>query len=216
MAFREVSVIQVKEALRRWLQGAGERPIAHGAGLSRGSVRRYITAAQTLGVDRDGGEAQLTDELIGQICELVRPSRPDGPVGDGPLARSLQPAAQSFFHLDHRYLPECHRASSATRRRRPAEPLFGRGRWTLRVVLRLAIGVVPCHWQNRASRHRCGSSAGIGGTFVRQHVLDRADGQHHEGERRLGGVKAVGPVDDEAHAPVEALVPGVVHAKANG
>lgn len=78
MAFREVSVIQVKEVLRRWLQGAGERPIAHGAGLSRGAVRRYITAAQTLGVERDGGEGQLTDELIGQICELIRPSRPDG------------------------------------------------------------------------------------------------------------------------------------------
>jgi transposase len=79
MAFREVSVIQVKEVLRRWMQGAGERPIAHGAGLSRGAVRRYITAAQTLGVDRNGDEAtQLTDELIGQICELVRPSRPDG------------------------------------------------------------------------------------------------------------------------------------------
>ena len=78
MAFREVSVIQVKEALRRWLQGAGERPIAHGAGLSRGAVRRYITAAQTLGVDRGGGEEQLTDELIGQVCELVRPTRPDG------------------------------------------------------------------------------------------------------------------------------------------
>ena len=78
MAFREVSVIQVKEALRRWLHGAGERPIAQGAGLSRGAVRRYVTAAQTLGVDRCGGEEQLTDELIGQICELVRPSRPDG------------------------------------------------------------------------------------------------------------------------------------------
>lgn len=78
MAFREVSVIQVKEALRRWVHGAGERPIAHGAGLSRGAVRRYISAAQTLGLDRRGGEEQLTDELIGQICELVRPSRPDG------------------------------------------------------------------------------------------------------------------------------------------
>lgn len=78
MAFREVSVIQVREALRRWLQGAGERPIAHGAGLSRGAVRRYITAAQTLGAERGGGEEQLTDELIGQICELVRPTRPDG------------------------------------------------------------------------------------------------------------------------------------------
>src|SRR5579863_3630424 len=78
MAFREVWVIQVKEVLRRWLQGAGERPIAHGAGLSRGAVRRYITAAQTLGVDRAGGEEQLSEELIGQICELVRPTRPDG------------------------------------------------------------------------------------------------------------------------------------------
>ena len=78
MAFREVSVIQVREALRHWLQGEGERPIARGSGISRGTARRYITAAQMLGVDRAGGEDQLTDELIGQICELVRPSRPDG------------------------------------------------------------------------------------------------------------------------------------------
>ncbi len=78
MAYREVSVVQVREALRRWLQGAGERPIARAAGISRGTARRYITAALTVGVDREGGEEQLTDELVGQICELVRPSRPDG------------------------------------------------------------------------------------------------------------------------------------------
>jgi DNA-binding CsgD family transcriptional regulator len=71
-------VVQVREALRRWLQGAGERPIARAAGISRGTARRYITAALTVGVDREGGEEQLTDELVGQICELVRPSRPDG------------------------------------------------------------------------------------------------------------------------------------------
>ena len=88
MAFREVSVVQVREALRRWLQGAGERPIARAAGISRGTARRYITAAGTLGVDRKGGEEQLTDELIGQICELVRPSRPDG---HGEAWRSLAP-----------------------------------------------------------------------------------------------------------------------------
>ena len=93
MAFREVSVIQVKEVLRRWLQGAGERPIAHGTGLSRGAVRRYITAAQTLGLGRNGGEEQLTDELIGQICELVRPSRPDG---HGEAWRSLAAREQEI------------------------------------------------------------------------------------------------------------------------
>src|ERR1700722_8190336 len=78
MAFREVSVVQVKEALRRWLHGDGERPIARGVGIDRKTARRYLAAAVELGVDRDGGEGQLTDELIGQVLERVRPHRPDG------------------------------------------------------------------------------------------------------------------------------------------
>jgi transposase len=78
MAFREVSVVQIKEALRRWLKGEGERPIAHGVGIDRKTARRYIAAAIELGVDRDGGEDQLSEELIGQLVERVRPHRPDG------------------------------------------------------------------------------------------------------------------------------------------
>jgi transposase len=78
MAFREVSVVQVKEALRRWLKGEGERPIAHDVGIDRKTVRRYIAAAIELGVERSGGEAQLSDELIGQVVAQVRPHRPDG------------------------------------------------------------------------------------------------------------------------------------------
>jgi transposase len=78
MAFREVSVVQIKELLRRWLHGDGERLIARGVGVARATARKYIEAALELGVDRSGGEDQLTDELIGQICERVRPRRPDG------------------------------------------------------------------------------------------------------------------------------------------
>ena len=78
MAFREVSVVQVREALRRWLKGDGERPIAQGVGVDRKTARRYITAAVELGVDRCGGEEQLTDDLIGQVVERVRPCRSDG------------------------------------------------------------------------------------------------------------------------------------------
>lgn len=78
MAFREVSVVQVREALRRWLRGDGERPIAAGVGVDRKTARRYIAAAVELGVDRAGGEEQLSDELIGQVVERVRPHRPDG------------------------------------------------------------------------------------------------------------------------------------------
>lgn len=78
MAFREVTVVQVKQVLRGWLRGEGERTAAKRAGVARMTARNYITAAVELGLDRCGGEGQLSDELVGQICERVRPRRPDG------------------------------------------------------------------------------------------------------------------------------------------
>jgi hypothetical protein len=78
MAFREVTVVQVKEALRRWMRGEGERTVARGVGVDRKTAKRYIAAAIGLGVERGGGEEQLTDELIGQLVEQVRPNRTDG------------------------------------------------------------------------------------------------------------------------------------------
>jgi len=78
LTFREVTVVQVREVLRRWLRGQGERPAATGAGVDRKTARRYIAAARELGVVRNGDESQLSDEVIGQVCEAVRPVRPDG------------------------------------------------------------------------------------------------------------------------------------------
>ncbi len=81
MAFREVTVVQIREALRRWLRGEGERTIARAVGVDRKTARRYIAAAVRLGVDRTGGEGQLTDELVGRLVEAVRPHRTDGHSG---------------------------------------------------------------------------------------------------------------------------------------
>ncbi len=78
MAFREVTVVQIKEAIRRWMRGEGERTVAREVGVDRKTARRYIAAAIELGIERSGGEEQLTDELIGQLVERVRPHRPDG------------------------------------------------------------------------------------------------------------------------------------------
>jgi transposase len=71
-------VVQVREALRRWLRGDGERPIAQAVGVDRKTARRYIAAAVEVGLERCGGEEQLTEELIGQVVERVRPRRSDG------------------------------------------------------------------------------------------------------------------------------------------
>jgi hypothetical protein len=39
------------------------------------TAARYIRAAQEAGLARDGGEAQLTDGLIGLVVAAVRPAR---------------------------------------------------------------------------------------------------------------------------------------------
>jgi DNA-binding IclR family transcriptional regulator len=83
MAFREVAVVEVREVLRAWLSGAGLRKVAERAGVDRKTARRYVEAAQTAGLVRDGGEVQLTDGLIGQVVEPVRraPGRARAPRG---------------------------------------------------------------------------------------------------------------------------------------
>ena len=78
MAFREVQVFEVREVLRLWLRGEGVRATERLAGVDRKTVRRYLAAAQELGLVRDGGEQQLSDEFMGSVVEKVRPHRSDG------------------------------------------------------------------------------------------------------------------------------------------
>ncbi len=78
MAYREVSVFEIKEVLRLWLRGEGYRSIDRLSGVDRKTVRRYVEAAVEAGLVRDGGEGQLNDVVIGLVCERVRPVRPAG------------------------------------------------------------------------------------------------------------------------------------------
>ena len=79
MAFREVRVHEVREVLRHWVDSElGQRPIAERAGVDRKTARRYIDAALELGVCREGGLEQLTDELVGAVINAVRPDRAQG------------------------------------------------------------------------------------------------------------------------------------------
>jgi transposase len=78
MAFREVRVFEVREVLRLWLAGEGFRSVERLAQVDRKTVRRYVAAAEAVGVVRDGGEVQLTDAVIGMVVEAVRPHRCDG------------------------------------------------------------------------------------------------------------------------------------------
>ena len=69
---------EIREVLRAWLSGAGLRRVAEQAGVDRKTARRYVEAAVEAGLARDGGAGQLTDELVGQVAQVVRPARPGG------------------------------------------------------------------------------------------------------------------------------------------
>jgi len=78
VGFREVSVVVVREILRLWLGGHGYRSIARLALVDRKSARRYVETAIAAGLDRERGEGQLTEELLGQVVGAVPAGRPPG------------------------------------------------------------------------------------------------------------------------------------------
>lgn len=73
MAYREVTMIEIKEVLRQRLAGRPKKRIAFEVGLDPKTVRRYLAAAEGLGFREDGGEEQLTDEFILELVDALRP-----------------------------------------------------------------------------------------------------------------------------------------------
>lgn len=78
MGFREVSVVEVRDVLRAWLEGHGLRKAAERAGVDRKTARRYVAAAEAAGLSREAGVEAVTDDLVGAVVEAVRPARPNG------------------------------------------------------------------------------------------------------------------------------------------
>ena len=78
MAFREVRVFEIRELLRLWAAGQGVRAIERLVGLDRKTVRRYVAAAEALGLARGAADEVLSDVFVARVAALVRPARTDG------------------------------------------------------------------------------------------------------------------------------------------
>jgi transposase len=80
MAFREVTMLEVKEVLRLWLLGVPKKQIAEQLGFDVKTVRRYLAAAKVHGAEATHGLAALDDELIAAVVAATHPStgRPRG------------------------------------------------------------------------------------------------------------------------------------------
>lgn len=76
MAFRELSVVEIREILRRWQRGDGFRTVALDVGTDRKTVRRYVDAAKQRGLSRAAGGRVLDDDLLAEVIAAILP----GPV----------------------------------------------------------------------------------------------------------------------------------------
>jgi transposase len=73
MAYREVTMVEVKEVLRLWLAGGKKKRIAAQLGLDAKTVRRYIAGAERCGLVPKGS-SELTDEKLAEVLLALRSS----------------------------------------------------------------------------------------------------------------------------------------------
>jgi len=73
MSYRELTMIDVKEVLRRWTAGQSNREIAKATGVDRKTVARYVAMAKTLGV---GSEHVFDDHAVHEVAQAVQ-ARPE-------------------------------------------------------------------------------------------------------------------------------------------
>ena len=67
MAYREITMIEIKEVLRRWVSGIPKKRLAAQLGLDPKTVRRYVKEAENCGVRLENGLAGLTDDRVSAV-----------------------------------------------------------------------------------------------------------------------------------------------------
>jgi transposase len=89
MAYKEVSRVEITEVIRRWQDGSGIREIARATGLARNTIRKYILAAQSCGLARDGPPPTES-----QLITMVQLNRAGPHQAAIPTHRVLEPWAE--------------------------------------------------------------------------------------------------------------------------
>jgi transposase len=78
MSYRELTMIDVKEVLRRWVAGQSARQIARETGTDRKTVARYVRSAEALGVPRTTTPSdEDVARVVGAVQSRVEPAPSD-------------------------------------------------------------------------------------------------------------------------------------------
>jgi transposase len=88
VSFRELTMIEVREVIRRWHAHRSMREIARETGLDRKTVRRYIEVLRELGVARDA--AVVDDALVHAVSARIQ------------VRAAQEPSVERVQLFDHR------------------------------------------------------------------------------------------------------------------
>src|SRR5882762_7973823 len=76
MGYRELSRMEAIEVVRRWQMGESQRAIARGSGVARETVKKYLGAAEELGLAANGPppteEQVVRLEIRDEVAEADR------------------------------------------------------------------------------------------------------------------------------------------------
>jgi transposase len=80
MAYREITMLEIKEVLRQLLLGTGKKKIADRLGIDPKTVQRYWRIAEAQGVKRSDGLDALTEGVVAAVVTAATtvPGRPHG------------------------------------------------------------------------------------------------------------------------------------------
>lgn len=70
--YREVTMIEIQEVLRLWLDGVPKKRIARRLGCDPKTVRRYVRAAEAEGATPEAGVQWLTEERLGVVLRRLK------------------------------------------------------------------------------------------------------------------------------------------------
>ena len=95
MAYWEVRVVEICLILTLWLRGGGKKSIGLRVGMDPKTVRRYVERATSLGLRRDGGVEQLSDDFLNAMALSLQPGK------SGPRGESWQLCDEQRDKIEH-------------------------------------------------------------------------------------------------------------------
>ena len=101
MSFRELTMTDVKEVLRRWTAGQSVRQMARESGVDRKTVRRYIEAAKSVGLTL---ASPLDDGALEEIVRRVQSRPVPAPSSVRKTIETLRPRIDKWLQQEPRPL----------------------------------------------------------------------------------------------------------------